>query len=93
MSSFNKTFLTFFIFPGQCEYFTCITQSHSKRGSNGSQLSVILEEIFLQFGKDMLPVGVLTQGRDMGSKQLNQSIKKGKIITYFHLNKFPSNFF
>ena len=44
---------------------TCSEESHGAGRSDGSEIRVVLEEILLQLGEDVLPVGVLPQGRDV----------------------------
>ena len=36
-------------------------KSHRARGSDGSQICVVFEEIFLQFSQNMLAIGVFSQ--------------------------------
>jgi hypothetical protein len=44
---------------------TCSEESHGAGRSDGSEVRVVLEEILLQLGEDVLPVRVLPQRRDV----------------------------
>ncbi len=50
---------------------TCSEESHGAGRSDGSEVRVVLEEILLQLGEDVLPVCVLPQGRDVRPEHRN----------------------
>ncbi len=50
---------------------TCSEESHGTGRSDGSEVRVVLEEILLQLGEDVLPVCVLPQGRDVRPEHRN----------------------
>jgi hypothetical protein len=59
---------------------TCSEESHGAGRSDGTEVRVVLEEILLQFGKDVLPVCVLPQGRDVRPEHRNTADK----TSYFY---------
>ncbi len=50
---------------------TCSEESHRAGRSDGSEVRVVLEEILLQLGEDVLPVCVLPQRRDVRPEHRN----------------------
>ena len=52
---------------------TCVEESHGAGWTDGPEVRVVLEEILLQLGEDVLPVGVLPQGRDVRPDKQNIS--------------------
>lgn len=67
------------------QYRAGAVQSHGARGSYGAQVGVVLQEVFLQLGQDVLAVGVLPQGRDVGTDLVHQDLALAGLGHVYHL--------
>ena len=60
-------------------------KSHRSWWSNGSQVSVVLQKIFLQFGQDMFAVCVFSQSGNVRSNFVHENLSLAVLGHIYHL--------